>query len=279
MNTLLFVVLILFVVFLIFVYFCLSYFCYWNCWGWESAFMISRPALTLLPLALSLHKCTVSAQYLHTHHRLQNTHSMESDQSDVSKKVRKPRRSGLELLATEPADSPLPRRSRNPASPIPPPSSSPSPSPTYKRKAEKFLPGSSSRRPSYYLLGSAPLSLSDNKLPKIKAVLARILAQSDADTGKHRVEDAIQKVIVEIKDIWTLHFHPQWISGDRDTETIIYRDDYIANLLHGIYNEWLLLESDSRRPHRNNTKNFLEKKKNFEEKVLKKPGSNRFTLV
>ena len=59
MDTLLFVVLILFVVSPIFVYFCLSYFCYWNCWGWESAFMISRPALTPLPLALSLHSlCT-----------------------------------------------------------------------------------------------------------------------------------------------------------------------------------------------------------------------------
>ena len=239
--------------------------------------------LELLGLGVGFHDITtgshpaptgsVSAQSLHTHHRLQNTHSMESDQSDVSKKGRKPRRSGLELLATEPADSPLPRRGRNTASPIPPPSSSPSPSPIFQRKADKFLPGSSSRRPSYYLLGSAPLSLSDNKLPKIKAVLARILAQSDADTGKHRVEDAIQKVIVEIKDIWTLHFHPQWIwshrhsSGDRDTETIISRDCYIASLLHDIYKEWLLLESDSRRPIRNNKKWFLEKEKNFEEKI------------
>ena len=52
--------------------------------------------LELLGLGVGFHDITtgshpaptgsVSAQSLHTHHRLQNTHSMESDQSDVSKK-------------------------------------------------------------------------------------------------------------------------------------------------------------------------------------------------
>ena len=186
---------------------------------------------------------------------------MPGGQSDGAK----PRRSRLDLLCDAETDDPLPttsRRGRRSCAPSPSPAASPAPSaapsPTPSR-------GSSSR-PTHYLLGRAASSLSTVKLPKRGPVLSRLLALSEPKTGKNRqISDALEQVVLEVKEVWALHTHPSWIFGSI-SEQIIMQDPDICDLLRDLYKTWYHLEYDSRRP-RSSSKSFLKAKEDFEENM------------
>ena len=70
-------------------------------------------------------------------------------------------------------------------------------------------PKSTSSRPSFFLVGKAPVSLINSKLPKGGPVLARLLSQMETLSLK----DASEVTRDEVKSIWLLHFGPRLILG------------------------------------------------------------------
>ena len=178
------------------------------------------------------------------------------------KAQRAPRRSRLELLSTDEYDSLPSRRSRYSATPSPSPHPSPSPSPSSARRQKQ---GTSSR-PSHYILGHAPPSLTQAKLPKNGPVLARLISKiTEKKPSKYHVTDATREMVSEIKEVWSIHFPTALIFGDGGGE-MIKSDRKIAEKLRNLYREWNQLEIDSR-TSKSNQKGFLEKKKNFVEKM------------
>ena len=113
-----------------------------------------------------------------------------------------------------------------------------------------------------YWVGQHPLSV----LPKRGPVLSRLLALSEPKTGKNRqISDALEQVVLEVKEVWALHTHPSWIFGSI-SEQIIMQDPDICDLLRDLYKTWYHLEYDSRRP-RSSSKSFLKAKEDFEENM------------
>ena len=165
-------------------------------------------------------------------------------------------RTRLELLDPDP-EVILPSKRRNVSS-CPP--QFPSPSRVRNRQGmaspalpPKQDPGSTSSRPSFYLLGRVGTSLSNVKLPKTGPLLGRILSLTESKS----LTDAIKEVLSELKSVWLHHFGPKWINGEEGK--IIMRDDYIIMKLRALYGGWRKLETESRKPDRAAGKSFLAK--------------------
>ena len=177
--------------------------------------------------------------------------------------IKTARRSRLALLG-EPLSA-SPRRNRNTSFPSPA-TASPSPSPTSSRTPSRSpaTPRGTSSRPSYYLLGKAPSSLSKAKLPKLGPILARIISISAAKSHKKdHLFHAIMEVVEEILEIWCLHFPYKWIHG-KIGEKIIMDDkhDNIRRKLQELHYTWRKLQKK-----RAEGKADMEAKKSFQEKI------------
>ena len=157
-------------------------------------------------------------------------------------------------------------RNRAPSTSQPPKVSTPTPATTPRQRD----PGSTSSRPSYYLLGKPPTSLLNSKLPKSGPVLGRLLSELETKS----LTEASKVVAKEVKDVWLHHFGPKLILGKEygkeedekiDLELkMIKSDQKVAEKVVEVYKKWRNMEYESRRPQRAETKSFLAKKKELE---------------
>ena len=183
---------------------------------------------------------------------------------------------GLELLSPPDSETLTSRRSRfsgSPSpSPLPSPSQTPSPSPSPSPASVRRKQGTSSR-PCHYILGHAPPSLPQAKLPKTGPVLARLISKAaEKKHTKINVRDAAREMVSEVKEVWAKHFPTNMINGidlghGGSGDKIIKADYHIAEMLCDLYMEWYRLEFDSRRPAMFPGTSFLKRKEDFVEKL------------
>ena len=125
------------------------------------------------------------------------------------------------------------------------------------------LHGSTSSRPSYYLVGRTPTSLTYSKLPKTGLVLGRFLELQT----HHSKAQAARLVTKELSNVWLHHFGPRLILGKnyekkQDDHGILIHDDYyIAKKITNLAEQWMRLEQDSRRSDRSAGIIFQQKEK------------------
>ena len=131
----------------------------------------------------------------------------------------------------------------------------------------KPLSGTSSSRPSYFIIGMGLSTLPQSKLPKSGPVLARLLALLE----DHSLTESGKIVSKEVKAVWLKHFGTKQIlgkeygkeaeEGTNENLKMIVRDDHLAKKVVDLYRNWKGLEKESRRPDRSITTNHQKKVK------------------
>ena len=134
--------------------------------------------------------------------------------------------------------------------------------------------GGTGSRPMLYLVGKAPETFRNAKLPTSRAVLGRFLDILDGT----QVNDAVDKTRTELKAVWHHHFGSRLVEGKElgievageEARKIIKKDSNIDKQIRNIWKDWAKLEVESRRPSRSSTDAFKKKEVQFQV-VLDKP--------
>ena len=85
-------------------------------------------------------------------------------------------------------------------------------------------PGATASRPTFYIIGNPPSSLSFSKLPKTGAILGRLLLLKDLLP----MSETAGKVIRKVVDVWTHHFGPKLILGKEYGKEQLEQKDRVA---------------------------------------------------
>ena len=130
---------------------------------------------------------------------------------------------------------------------------------------KQTTPGSTSSRPSFYLVSKAPDSLSLSKLPKAGVILGRPLVLMELKS----LSEASQIVREEVQTVWLHHFGPNLMLGKKfgdeanditdEKLKIVKTDQRITEKIVEMYRKWKSLEGESRRPDRAVKPSFLKK--------------------
>lgn len=119
-----------------------------------------------------------------------------------------------------------------------------------------------------YLVGKAPETFRNAKLPTSRAVLGRFLDILDGT----QVNDAVDKTRTELKAVWHHHFGSRLVEGKElgievageEARKIIKKDSNIDKQIRNIWKDWAKLEVESRRPSRSSTDAFKKKEVQFQ---------------